>query len=208
MRRNREKTDKQRQAALLLQKMVFLETKKCLSMGIYTDYRGKPIHRKFFLCNINGERYVRASDVNYRFAEKIPKLIKDGILQSSDCRRAGCSGKKVGFFVRGDAVISNRNIIVDMADQYSQNYTKDVIDSLNEQTDIPDNFFSKDDFIQSDKKYAEYLRLQNENRRELSNEENQEEQDVFLEEKKKELTLAELVDCIEQMGWEVTLKRK
>ena len=237
MKKKQEKSEKQLEAARLIDKIVRLKTtevpvhwKRKMLNGTMRDEKSV-----YLLCIVNGNKYIRKNSFGWKAANFINRMESNGIIKSSDIlhyhnlTQDRYKGGKINVLIKTDILLKLKDEMM----EYLKNnvWAESSIEEANRAFDAISNTsisiceyeIDEDKLKESEAAYFRRIELIRESAKEKRDKEWREEMEMRkierelhdleilkLEQsiKPQEETLQELVAKIEAMGWEVTLRLK
>lgn len=204
------KSKKQKEAAMLYQQVIIVDVTE-ISVKYPCEYMqggwGKDI---FYLCFINGEKYFQRSGFGYQAESPIKMMLKRGIITSADYiyARPRIEGRRttLSMMIKASAILKQRKYF---EEYFGESLTSRVCEAINIASEsAAKNTFDTDELKKSEDAYARRKELIPK-KKELPRFLNQASTPIQDElQEKLNNTLENLVSQIEEMGWEVSLRRK
>lgn len=203
-------TEKQMEAKRLYQKIILAPMTEHKSLPyIFHYYSGDKVETKDIrLCDINGRRFIRIIDLD-RFgntSEMIRRLVNEGIIPASDIIHTRAKQPVFGIIPIDTLERFDKEI-----SEYKHLFNKNIYDACIGGAKIAEGvgsiIISQEELIASEEAYRERCRLITENSQETRSLEAEETIAAHIEQEQKD-DLSDLVQRIEDMGWEVTLRRR
>lgn len=204
-------TEKQMEAKRLYQKIILAPMTEHKSLPyIFHYYNGdKEETKDIRLCDINGRRYIRIADLDRlgNPSELIRRLVNEGIIPASDIIHTRAKHPIFGII----PVDTLERFDKEISEQKHPLFNKNIYDACIGGAKIAEGVGSinipQEELIASEEAYRERCRLITENSQETRSLEAEETIAAHIEQEQKD-DLSSLVQRIEDMGWEVTLRRR
>lgn len=177
--------------------------------------------RTFHLCRINGDLYVRKSELCVDANNYINNLIRNNkvsgnILHAIPRGYTKYLTGKVSVMIKASFLLEKKKELMDYLNQQegnrtSINHTRLLYETITSGEEVVDNIILTDIIEKTEESYALHKKLVNQSTKERREDERQkqkEREEVKRNRENQDLTLQELVERIEAMGWTVTLQLK
>lgn len=224
---NYEEREKRKavEAARLVEQIVRLKTTEVPVRWKRKLYDGtvRDAVSTYELCIVNGEKYIRKNCFDYVGSSFITNMENNGTIKNNDIihfynqsgkRIQGC---KINTLIKTDTLLKLKDDMMEYLrrDSWSEDKANRVYEAIgNTSVAISENVIDEEQLQASKAAYARRLELLRENARENRkrrwSEERKMEQDKSLQQslQPERESLKDLVEKIQEMGWEVTLKLK
>jgi len=189
----RNKNEKKKEATRLYNEVIKVSM---------TEFTTKSNNRKVLLCAINGERYIplyTVSDMSYFFR----RLLEKEEIPASDFIHVFHKTRVITLIKTSNFVKYYDDLLKQLKSLWEDDFLKEIYQLLSdEKLSVCDNQISKEAINKSEEAYVKRNKLIQEIARERRAEKMESESTPEQE------TIKQLVEKIEAMGWEVTLRLK